>query len=167
MENIACNYDNMTISSDVQKLIENILTTQITDKVNDELKHALKGKPWWTKIHDKFQLYLDKVFPGTFVVAMPTNDSLFSLIKMDSIFIPSIDKKNLIMKHNMQRSGCHDNCDELFKKDKTKSCNIYTGYGLSDDGLWRNHSWLVDKNNNIIETTCERLIYFGYKMTNN
>lgn len=54
-------------------------------------------------------------------------------------------------------------------KDKLK---IMTGYALSDDGMWYQHTWCVledcdniDGYNTLIETTVERLAYFGLIMT--
>ena len=43
-----------------------------------------------------------------------------------------------------------------------------TGYALSDDGLWRQHSWLIAKPGRrwtVIETTCRRLLYYGVVLT--
>lgn len=59
-----------------------------------------------------------------------------------------------------QRSDCHENS---FKYATThKNCIAVTGFALSDDGLWREHSWVWNKNKNrILETTVKREIYFG------
>jgi hypothetical protein len=39
---------------------------------------------------------------------------------------------------------------------------IGTGYALSDDGLWRQHSWGVDRAGTVVETTTiRRLAYVG------
>ena len=43
-------------------------------------------------------------------------------------------------------------------------CNAYrlvTGYALSDDGLWRQHSWVMD-DQVIYETTVKRTQYYGF-----
>lgn len=45
--------------------------------------------------------------------------------------------------------------------------HICTGFALSDSGMWREHSWLIEKTKMhqtpiIIETTFPRLLYFGY-----
>ena len=46
---------------------------------------------------------------------------------------------------------------------------MMTGYALSADGIWRQHSWLVAFDNEdypyIVETTEERISYYGFAMT--
>ncbi|MDG4807658.1 hypothetical protein O7634_12940 [Micromonospora sp. WMMD1120] len=39
--------------------------------------------------------------------------------------------------------------------------SIGTGYALSDDELWRQHSWGVDQDGVVVETTDERRAYVG------
>ena len=44
---------------------------------------------------------------------------------------------------------------------------IATGYALSKDGMWRQHSWLVlrkCRSYKIVETTEKREAYFGFAM---
>ena len=61
---------------------------------------------------------------------------------------------------------CHCNSAHLWdnNRDKTLLC---TGYALSDDGLWRQHSWCIDlrKPSAVVETTESRRAYFGFGMT--
>lgn len=57
-------------------------------------------------------------------------------------------------------SRCHQNVATLYAKGKLKIC---TGYALSDDGLWRQHSWGLDRGT-IVETTEVRVLYFGYEL---
>lgn len=60
-----------------------------------------------------------------------------------------------------QPSHCHDNVAARWTKGKDKY-QMAHGYGLSDDGLWRQHSWLIDtRKKTIIETTLPRMIYYG------
>lgn len=60
---------------------------------------------------------------------------------------------------------CHHNAARLWLKGSPKSlAAIGTGYALSDDGMWRPHSWLVHRTRTgygIIETTVLRECYFG------
>ena len=64
-------------------------------------------------------------------------------------------------------SQCHRNSALLWEanRDKLKIC---TGYALSPDGIWRQHTWCIWAKpgiNKIVETTVKRVIYFGYVMT--
>jgi len=60
----------------------------------------------------------------------------------------------------MARSRCHDNACALAQK--VKKLLWVTGYALSNDGVWRHHSWCWDtKKEQIVETTEPRVAYFG------
>jgi len=61
-----------------------------------------------------------------------------------------------------RRSQCHTNAAQLWLDKKV--CAIATGYALSDDGLWRQHSWGVDEDGRAVETTEERIAYFGFEL---
>lgn len=63
----------------------------------------------------------------------------------------------------METSQCHRNSYNIYL-DNPDDNILATGYALSDNGMWRQHSWVVKKgkkNNEIIETTVERVLYFG------
>ncbi len=62
-------------------------------------------------------------------------------------------------------SQCHMNSCLLWEANQEKNIFVATGYALSDDGLWRQHSWCVNvrpRSVQIIETTVKREAYFGY-----
>ncbi len=65
-------------------------------------------------------------------------------------------------------SQCHSNVGYLFEQfpDTTR---VMTGYALSKDGIWRQHSWLIDieppGREYITETTESRELYYGFRMT--
>lgn len=67
----------------------------------------------------------------------------------------------------MATNSCHRNVARL-----CKSCrgHIASGWALSMDGLWREHSWLVKgkgkANEYLIETTVSWLLYHGYILNN-
>ena len=64
-------------------------------------------------------------------------------------------------------SHCHANASRLWENNKEK-CRICTGYALSPDGMWRQHSWVIwmkPRSNQIVETTVPRIAYFGFVMT--
>jgi hypothetical protein len=55
---------------------------------------------------------------------------------------------------------CHQNVAAAWRNRRTGIIAIATGYALSDDGLWRQHSWGILRNG-ILETTEVRIRYFG------
>lgn len=71
-----------------------------------------------------------------------------------------------------KRSGkvgrCHQNSCYLFCANPDR-CTIATGYALSEDGIWRQHSWVVQPlatKLRVWETTpIKRVAYFGFVMT--
>jgi len=61
---------------------------------------------------------------------------------------------------------CHSNSANLWDNNRDISY-LCTGYALSKDGMWRQHSWCVvrtPKSYKVIETTEPRISYFGYIM---
>lgn len=69
--------------------------------------------------------------------------------------------------HARKRKGrpnrCHQNAAVLWNANK-ESYKICTGYALSEDGLWRQHTWVVEplkRSWRIWETTEKRVAYFG------
>ena len=60
----------------------------------------------------------------------------------------------------MAQRECHSNAATLVTLDP--KLTFVTGLALSDDGIWRIHSWAVSPMGNIIETTEPRVKYFGY-----
>ncbi len=64
-------------------------------------------------------------------------------------------------------SQCHFNSSRCWEANKDKAM-LCTGYALSQDGCWRQHSWLIElrpRKNRIVETTVPRVAYFGFVMT--
>ncbi|MCW4011057.1 MAG: hypothetical protein NWF05_10640 [Candidatus Bathyarchaeota archaeon] len=59
---------------------------------------------------------------------------------------------------------CHSNCAQLWNK-QPKTLRIATGWALSTDGIWRQHTWLL-KGKAIIETTKPRSTYYGIILGN-
>lgn len=61
-------------------------------------------------------------------------------------------------------SQCHANSAALWDNNRDKA-QICTGYALTKDGMWRQHSWCVIKtlrSYKVIETTLPRVSYYGY-----
>lgn len=69
-------------------------------------------------------------------------------------------------------SRCHSNSAELYEANRDALTDsrliICTGYALSGDGMWRQHSWLAwirARSVTLVETTVPRIAYFGFCMT--
>jgi hypothetical protein len=60
-------------------------------------------------------------------------------------------------------NACHANAAVLWTDGAIAA--IGSGYALSDDGLWRPHSWGVDIDGTAVETTAERQMYVGVTLT--
>ncbi len=61
----------------------------------------------------------------------------------------------------MGRSSCHENVMQLAKKD---GYSAWFGLALSDDGIWRVHSWAIKEGGRVVETTEPRDIYYGLRV---
>jgi hypothetical protein len=61
----------------------------------------------------------------------------------------------------MERSACHENVAKLWRQRLNGITAVGTGYALTPDDLWRQHSWGVGADHAIIETTALRSKYFG------
>jgi len=71
--------------------------------------------------------------------------------------------KGSIIKRAKQ-SHCHMNSALLWDANKRKLA-ICTGYALSRNGIWVQHSWCVLKKSlKVVETTEKRILYFGYRL---
>ena len=91
---------------------------------------------------------------GTRVIYQDTNfDKL--LCTHGKLYKPTKPKK---VKGGL-RNRCHRNASALFLL-KYPKYRIATGYALADDGLWRRHSWLMEKNAGV-ETTYHFELYYG------
>lgn len=71
--------------------------------------------------------------------------------------------KEAIYFEEMARSNCHKNVAVLWQQKSGNLIALATGYALSDDGLWRQHSWGI-RSGAIVETTEPRKIYFGVRL---
>ena len=64
---------------------------------------------------------------------------------------------------NMKACDCHGNVSRLYLEGYPLW--IATGYALSNDGLWRSHTWGVSrKDGEVVETTEPRVAYYGFVM---
>src|ERR1700757_372604 len=92
---------------------------------------------------------------GDFLVAPPKPDKDISML-LEHGFVTSGPVTLKVMKS----SSCHQNVASIWTKKQSGIVGIATGYALSDDGLWRQHSWGILRDG-VLETTETRLKYFG------
>lgn len=159
-------------TEELQKTIKKIL--QKIEPISDDRINFLITRPWWKKIHNHAQKFINKYFPKTHIVPFMDHMSLISLVAMNDIFISN---KGSSVLYEMEMGNCHENVHKLVKSSSDPNNHLfpfynlhaYTGYALSEDGLWRNHSWVIGRSKTsdekiIIETTTPRLIYMGIKL---
>lgn len=92
---------------------------------------------------------------GVFLVAPPKVDGDVPAL-LESGFLT----RGPITLQIMKSSSWHQNVAALWKSKKAGVVAIATGYALSEDGLWRQHTWGILRDG-ILETTEARLEYFG------
>lgn len=148
--------------------------------MDDDWKDRCKSTQWWAQnSYEDASKFYD--------IEKPLSRKLYNLRDKLLTFggemacmpaYPDTDTDNIIKygqlwlgkNHKMMRglpSQCHFNSCRCWvaNTDKTRIC---TGFALSPDGMWREHSWLIHikpQSNIIIETTVPRIAYFGYVMT--
>lgn len=159
---IPCEYYEKKIQFKDKKqieMVEKILSTDVKETISEERKNVIKSREYWCGLHDELMKYLEKYFPGTFLIVVAGIECVIDIISINEIQIPN---DNYIV--SMGSNTCDVNTNINYMKNS--SLCIYSGIALSSDGLWRAHKWNVDKNGNIIETSVKRLIYIGYNSTN-
>lgn len=105
--------------------------------------------------------YLQKIHPLTvrfqvdwFLASQLTEQYVIDLIKYGLVE----DGKNARLVLG-KPSQCHDNAAKLLSTNP--KWTRYFGLAISEDGIWRVHSWLKNTKGRIIETTETRTHYFG------
>ena len=94
---------------------------------------------------------------GGWSVCIPHVESDFSKLITRGRRFPG--KSKTMRGHDCQ---CHSNVANLYENNE--DFQICTGYALTRDGMWRQHSWGLF-HNTVIETTVKRISYFGFILT--
>jgi hypothetical protein len=97
-------------------------------------------------------------YGGMRVAVWPDSDPTINLvIEQGKLFVlPAVKKPG-------QRNRCHQNVARMYRDRQHGIKAIGTGYALTDDCIWREHSWGISAKR-ILETTTMRLLYFGVEM---
>jgi hypothetical protein len=143
-----------------KNLDENTAASRIIELIEAE-RYAVESLA-----KDEYEKQMEKVesvllgIGGTRVVGMGVNWYAGKLAEHGRQF-----RTNGLRAKIGRASCCHGNVAELFFSPRYQNAHIVNGYGLSDDGIWRHHSWLLHQGR-IIETTKARKVYYGYQLTN-
>jgi hypothetical protein len=126
------------------------MTPEREELLNRRLCEAIAKQPELESLRD---LLLG--FGGEFLVAPPRPDQ----------DVPMLLEHGFLMNgparlHIMESSSCHQNIASVWTRKEFGIVGIGTGYALSDDGLWRQHTWGVLRDA-VLETTEKRVKYFG------
>ena len=126
-----------------------VIDNQRKEFLSNRLREAIAKQPQLEQLNT---LLLG--LGGEFLVPRPDDYVLFLL---EHGFLTA----GPITMHKMAPSSCHHNVAILWKERQHGMVAIATGYALSDDGLWRQHSWGILRNG-VLETTEPRSKYFGF-----
>lgn len=147
----------------------------ITDSIDSEWKERLKSQWWATNYSGDVRRLVNEIPDYSKIVQLRER-----LLKIggEEVCIPFVEEDiNQILEYGQfwthspklmkgEPSQCHYNSCCLWNNNK-KNTLIATGYALSKDGMWRQHSWVIHiklRSNQVIETTVPRIAYYGYVM---
>jgi hypothetical protein len=92
---------------------------------------------------------------GDFLVAPPKLDP-----DVPALLVRGFLMSGTVSLKSMRANSCHQNIASIWKTHRFEIVGVATGYALSEDGLWRQHSWGILRKG-FLETTEECLKYFG------
>ena len=131
-------------------------------------------------IRDPEQIRKLKASMGSFVEQFPDYVELFDTLLSEGGYAvaPGVDPDlTKILDRGYLRDGrsaelmrgqpisCHSNAALLWAENRDHSV-IVTGWAMSDDGVWRQHSWVKHLGTGkIYETTNPRVLYYGFDLT--
>ena len=150
---------------DFQKIRNSIICTDPPESYQTICQKGLsKNQNYNAKLLDLCRRLMD--IGGISIVLPDFEEDIDDILKYGQLW------DNITTHHMPGRpSQCHANSCDLWYNNRnaeTFCVSICTGYALSEDGLWRQHSWLMQlkaRANVLIETTEPRIAYFGFAMT--
>lgn len=97
---------------------------------------------------------------GEAVILPPVERDYENIMERGTAFL----KTNLSLSPG-RSNECHKNAAKLWAASNGR-LQIGTGYGLSEDGAWRQHSWAYSsRDQQVHETTEPMALYFGFILT--
>lgn len=169
-------YDDVFIPSKKKELQYDAKNILKCEPMDEEWKERCRNRFWWfqdtlesmKKLHPTMDERLYQLrelllsFGGESTCLPIYEDHIEKILQYGQLWLGTNVK---IMKG--EPSQCHRNSCDLWEQN-SENTRICTGYALTPDGMWRQHSWLVwmkPRSNQIVETTVPRIAYFGYVMT--
>ena len=159
----------------MDKLLSQINKNKISKLLFDNKSdyNYFKSKSCWTMNHDLVNNFLKSIVHGTQLV--PHHDDkpeISQLLKLQEdmentdlaseiLNITISDNTNTILRI-MKPNCCHANSLDLVENNYAEK--MYTGFALCHNGYWWFHSWAIDFDSRIIETTVPKLIYIGLSL---
>ena len=130
---------------------------------------AAGNEPRWATEYQQFQKL------HAILLSIGGSETCFPLFEEDMLKILSRGRfwKGTSKLVKGDDNQCHANSAYLWDANhKDKDVAICTGYALSKDGCWRQHSWLVhhyetskQHRTRLVETTVKRVAYYGVELT--
>ncbi len=94
---------------------------------------------------------------GGSVVCAAFEEDIQLILRHGKTWVPL--QKDIVMRRG-EAIRCHDN--SILLQEAYPHLHVCTGYALSNDGIWRSHSWCFEQHTyRIIETTVKRVAYHG------
>ncbi len=156
----------------------------VASKAKDE---AIRAKFQWTPMSESWKNNCTKFWWYGNNLKKKNNPKMYSLREKllsfggESVCLPAYEEDiDNILLHGQFWFGsnakkikgepcrCHSNSCKYYLNAKKEDVRICTGYALSEDGMWRQHTWVIAhkaRSNQIIETTEPRIGYFGFVLT--
>ena len=145
----------------------------VWDPLDKEWQDRINAENWWAsgytgsdKGKEKETALIKKLleFGGNEVCMPNIEEDIDDIMSSGQLWYGD---KSMLMKG--QSCQCHSNSAGIWEANyEQHEIAIATGYALSKDGMWRQHTWLVQRKPRsvlIVETTEKRIAYFGFLMT--
>lgn len=133
---------------------------QRTGRYDDRIVEHEKLQPGWAAKWAKLENFLLQLGGDDVVVPVVIDDWFVDWMDEDRTVSIGANCPMALMEGDTNQ--CHRNTAQLLLDGIADT--IYTGYALSEDGLWRQHSWAENRQGILLETTTERRCYVGARL---
>ena len=121
------------------------------DLNESHLRHHSARTPEWMILGRRL-----KAIGGT-VVCANFEEDIQLILDRGKTWVPL--QKEIVLVRG-EAVHCHDN--SIWLQEANPHLHLCTGYALSNDGIWRSHSWCFEEQSyRIVETTSKRVAYHG------